>query len=266
MTEAAEAGPSRTPPPRRKVYPTEAFVDGRGDVLAVRVFADEDTDLPGITRLCDEELSEPYNVYTFRYFLEDWPHLTFFVFPSPADPEPIATIICKLDMHRERTMRGYIGMLSVDKAWRRRSIARKLVELAISKMEAVGADEIVLETEFDNGPSLALYEALGFICEKRLHRFYSNGKDAFRLVRPLARHPLLRTAALRERQDAERRSMLENEKEENGSGDAVPPEIALVLAGPPASPPTAAHADAMARLASLTIESMPIRPPPSYIM
>lgn len=45
-------------------------------------------------------------------------------------------------------------------------------------MEACGADEIVLETEYDNGPSLALYEALGFVREKRLHRFYSNGKDA----------------------------------------------------------------------------------------
>lgn len=45
-------------------------------------------------------------------------------------------------------------------------------------MEANGADEIVLETEYDNGPSLALYEALGFVREKRLHRFYSNGKDA----------------------------------------------------------------------------------------
>lgn len=56
--------------------------------------------------------------------------------------------------------------------------ARKLVELAIREMEAIGADEIVLETEYDNGPSLALYEALGFVREKRLHRFYSNGKDA----------------------------------------------------------------------------------------
>lgn len=56
--------------------------------------------------------------------------------------------------------------------------ARRLVELAIDRMEAAGADEIVLETEFDNGPSLALYEALGFVREKRLHRFYSNGKDA----------------------------------------------------------------------------------------
>ncbi|GMK54230.1 hypothetical protein CspeluHIS016_0108160 [Cutaneotrichosporon spelunceum] len=265
MPEHAEAGPSRTRPraPRRKVYPTETFIDGRGDTLAIRTFAEEDTDLAGITRLCDEELSEPYNVYTFRYFLEDWPHLTFFVFPSADDPEPIATIICKLDMHRERTMRGYIGMLSVDKAWRRRSIARKLVELAMSRMELAGANEIVLETEFDNGPSLALYEAMGFVREKRVHRFYSNGKDAFRLIRPLAQHPLLSMAALRERQDAEQRSMA---KEGGDNRSAVPPEIAVLLAGPLA-PPTAAHADAMAELASLTIEPLPKpRPPPSYIM
>lgn len=41
---------------------------------------------------------------------------------------------------------------------------------------------MVLETEFDNEAALALYASLGFIREKRLHRFYMNGKDAFRLV------------------------------------------------------------------------------------
>ena len=42
--------------------------------------------------------------------------------------------------------------------------------------------QIVLETEYDNTAALALYESLGFIREKRLYRFYMNGKDAFRLV------------------------------------------------------------------------------------
>lgn len=42
--------------------------------------------------------------------------------------------------------------------------------------------QIVLETEFDNNAALSLYESLGFIREKRLYRFYLNGKDAFRLV------------------------------------------------------------------------------------
>lgn len=42
--------------------------------------------------------------------------------------------------------------------------------------------QIVLETEYDNSAALSLYESLGFIREKRLYRFYLNGKDAFRLV------------------------------------------------------------------------------------
>ena len=42
--------------------------------------------------------------------------------------------------------------------------------------------QIVLETEYDNFAALSLYESLGFMREKRLHRFYLNGKDAFRLV------------------------------------------------------------------------------------
>lgn len=88
----------------------------------------------------------------------------------------------------------------------------------------------------------------------------------FRLIRPLVGHPLLRTAAVRERQDAERRALYGGDGE-RGEGTAVPPEIALVLAGPLASPPTAAHADAMAQLASLTLESPPkTRPVPSYIL
>lgn len=49
-------------------------------------------------------------------------------------------------------------------------------------MKEDGVDEIVLETEYDNHAALSLYESLGFIREKRLHRFYLNGKDAFRLV------------------------------------------------------------------------------------
>jgi len=49
-------------------------------------------------------------------------------------------------------------------------------------MKEDGVEEIILETEFDNYAALSLYESLGFIREKRLYRFYLNGKDAFRLV------------------------------------------------------------------------------------
>lgn len=73
-------------------------------------------------------------------------------------------------------------MLSVNRAWRKRGIATALVQRAIGVMIDEGAQEVVLETEFDNLAAISLYESLGFIREKRLYRFYLNGKDAFRLI------------------------------------------------------------------------------------
>lgn len=35
--------------------------------------------LDAIRKLIDADLSEPYSVYTFRFFINDWPFLTFCV-------------------------------------------------------------------------------------------------------------------------------------------------------------------------------------------
>lgn len=35
--------------------------------------------LPLIMNLVDEELSEPYSIFTYRYFVYLWPHLSFLV-------------------------------------------------------------------------------------------------------------------------------------------------------------------------------------------
>lgn len=73
-------------------------------------------------------------------------------------------------------------MLAVQEAYRGRGIATKLVCMAIDAMSARNADEIVLETEVTNTASLKLYERLGFLRSKRLHRYYLNGNAAFRLI------------------------------------------------------------------------------------
>ncbi|KAI6135340.1 acyl-CoA N-acyltransferase [Pisolithus croceorrhizus] len=196
-----------------------------------------ESDLPHIMSLVQTELSEPYVIYTYRYFLHQWPQLAFLAIPAGSSV-PIGVIVCKQSMHKHIANRGYIAMLSVNKSWRQRGVASTLVRRSIEVMKQHGVDEasaprdlriieltfihhlnkiflfstlmittthtphvrgqnlkyhgnlitghqVVLETEYDNIAALALYESLGFIREKRLYRFYLNGKDAFRLVLPI---------------------------------------------------------------------------------
>ncbi|CDW96734.1 hypothetical protein [Sporisorium scitamineum] len=109
-----------------------------------------------IINLIEKELSEPYIVYTYRYFVNQWPSLCFLAYTPTHEAE-----------------------------YRGKGLAKRLVKRALEEMVGMGAQEVVLETEADNVAALALYERLGFIREKRLHRFYLNGKSSFRLVLPI---------------------------------------------------------------------------------
>ncbi|KAF2478140.1 acyl-CoA N-acyltransferase [Lindgomyces ingoldianus] len=140
----------------------------------------EESYLPAIRLLISKDLSEPYSIYVYRYFLYQWGDLCYMAL-SPSH-DLIGVVVCKLEPHRSGTFRGYIAMLAVQESHRGRGIATKLVCMAIEAMAAREADEIVLETEVTNTASLKLYERLGFLRSKRLHRYYLNGNTAFRLV------------------------------------------------------------------------------------
>lgn len=73
-------------------------------------------------------------------------------------------------------------MLAVASPYRGKGIATALVKRAIEAMEQRNADEIVLETEETNTQAMRLYERLGFLRSKKLHRYYLNGNSAYRLV------------------------------------------------------------------------------------
>ena len=138
----------------------------------------DETQMPLIMRLIQKDLSEPYSIYTYRYFIHNWPNLCFL---AMADGDCVGAIVCKLDMHKKVTKRGYIAMLAVDSNYRKRRIGSTLVKKAIEAMVDDDADEVVLETEITNKPALKLYENLGFVRDKRLFRYYLNGVDASRL-------------------------------------------------------------------------------------
>ncbi|KAM7512636.1 hypothetical protein LguiB_011511 [Lonicera macranthoides] len=162
--------------------------------------------LPLIMNLVDEELSEPYSIFTYRYFVYLWPNLSFLAFHRG---RCIGTVVCKMGEHRNN-FRGYIAMLVVIKPYRGKGIATELVTRSIKVMMESGCEEVTLEAEVTNKGALALYGRLGFIRAKRLFRYYLNGVDAFRL-KLLFPRPELHSSA----------SVLEN--------DNIPPEESSLL-------------------------------------
>ncbi|KAJ5924845.1 hypothetical protein N7466_009032 [Penicillium verhagenii] len=131
-------------------------------------------------QLISKDLSEPYSIYVYRYFLYQWGHLCFLAMDDKN--EMVGVVVSKLEPHRSGPLRGYIAMLAVREEYRGRGIATKLVRMAIDAMIEQHADEIVLETEMTNTAAMKLYERLGFLRSKRLHRYYLNGNSAYRLV------------------------------------------------------------------------------------
>mmetsp|Transcript_21121 Transcript_21121/g.62449 ORF Transcript_21121/g.62449 Transcript_21121/m.62449 type:complete len:190 (+) Transcript_21121:3-572(+) len=159
--------------------------DSMASAVDLRAYRDE-TDLEGIMTLIAADLSEPYSIFTYRYFIHQWPSLSFV---AMSNGSIIGTIVCKMDEHKTGAMRGYVAMLAVDKTFRKRGIGKWLVREATRAMRDAGCDEVVLETEVTNLGAIALYESLGFVRDKRLQKYYLNGNDAFRLKLWFSRSP-----------------------------------------------------------------------------
>lgn len=84
--------------------------------------------MPDLIRVIQKDLSEPYSIYTYRYFIHNWPKLCFLAMD---EDKCIGAIVCKLDVHRQTIRRGYIAMLAVDKDYRKLKVGTTLVHKAI---------------------------------------------------------------------------------------------------------------------------------------
>jgi N-alpha-acetyltransferase 30 len=138
--------------------------------------------LPQIRELITKDLSEPYSIYVYRYFLYQWAELCFVAVDETEQNKLVGVVICKLEPHRGGPLRGYIAMLATKEEYRGKGIAITLVSKAIDLMIEKDADEIALETEETNTGAMRLYEKLGFLRSKKLHRYYLNGNSAYRLL------------------------------------------------------------------------------------
>jgi peptide alpha-N-acetyltransferase len=133
---------------------TAARTDGDEPELVYSIFSAV-AELDAIRALIDQELSEPYSVYTYRHFVYNWPQLCIMCREKPTGAL-VGIIICKAEAHKSGKKRGYIAMLVVDKPSRKRGIGAELVSRALHTMAELGCDEAALETELTNSGALRL--------------------------------------------------------------------------------------------------------------
>ena len=73
---------------------------GQGEIT-YRTYAKEE-DLYALMSLVDQELSEPYSIFTYRYFVYNWPQLCFLAIEEIEGKEHcVGALVCKADLHKQ---------------------------------------------------------------------------------------------------------------------------------------------------------------------
>jgi ribosomal-protein-alanine N-acetyltransferase len=145
-------------------------------MILIRAFSP--TDMPSIVKIVSESLGETYppSLYLtihslwregFLVILED-DHIVGFVAAVPAGGK-VARIL----------------MLAISPVYRRRSLGIKLmIELNSSCIQRE-IDTVILEVRKSNRSAISFYESQGFTVCGEIREFYSNGEDAYKMMRVL---------------------------------------------------------------------------------
>jgi ribosomal-protein-alanine N-acetyltransferase len=78
---------------------------------------------------------------------------------------------------------GHILNVAVDPAFRRQGLGQRLLEYALEYSRRLGASRVELEVRTGNEAAIALYQKHGFEIRELVPCYYSNGEDAFLMVR-----------------------------------------------------------------------------------
>jgi peptide alpha-N-acetyltransferase len=104
--------------------------------------------------MIETELSEPYSIFLYRHFVNDFPKLSIVAL---CGEDIVGCIIGKIE-EEAGEKKGYIAMIVTKSSFRKRGIAKRLVEEFNEKVREMGVYEVVLETECVNRGALRLYE------------------------------------------------------------------------------------------------------------
>jgi ribosomal-protein-alanine N-acetyltransferase len=136
------------------------------------------TDIPAVIKVVEDSLGENYppslyltvhNLWMegFIVLIQDG-RMIGFVAAVPSGPK-VARVL----------------MLAVMASHRRRSFGQRLMNELYSNCVAKCMDTIILEVRKSNKRALSFYERQGFSVYGEIKKFYSNGEDAYKMMRVL---------------------------------------------------------------------------------
>ena len=76
----------------------------------------------------------------------------------------------------------HVNKIATSEAWRRRGVARRLMDEVLDLGVRVGTEEIYLEVRPSNTPARRFYEGLGFTVAGRRTAYYLDGEDAIVMI------------------------------------------------------------------------------------
>ena len=76
-----------------------------------------------------------------------------------------------------------VGSIAVLPEYRRRGLARQLMEILLAACRETGTRDTYLEVRVSNEPAIALYKSLGFANDGIRKKYYQDGEDAYTMAR-----------------------------------------------------------------------------------
>jgi ribosomal-protein-alanine N-acetyltransferase len=148
-------------------------------LYAIRQAAERDLD--DIARIELESFRIPWKREFFESELSE-PYRFARVLAAGADAVPrIGGYLFAVSLYEE----FHVNKIATDPRVRHRGFGRLLLEDAIARARAIGADSITLEVRVSNAPAREFYRSYGFREAFRRKAYYQDGEDAFALVLPL---------------------------------------------------------------------------------
>lgn len=145
-------------------------------MIITRVFSP--TDIPAVTRIVKESLGEQYPPSLYLTVHNLWREGFMVAVENGEIVAFLAAVPTGAKVAR-------VLMLAVAKSKRRMSLGRVLMQVLYENAAARGLDTVILEVRKSNRTAIAFYEREGFQSFGEISNFYSNGEDAWKLMKVL---------------------------------------------------------------------------------